>query len=165
MADHVGELDDGDAGFELFDDKGVAEIVDLGSRNARDAEVTIDGGPDIADQEGVAGFGDKEGGIFGFGATPDVFFDRGFGGIVEGDASRVMGLKGTNFEMRFLQGDVLELETRQLANSEPCLEQELDDAIHTNIVLDGVTKSTVFERGEDTGGGNLVFGMADTGGR
>ena len=75
MADHVGELDDRDAGFELFDDESVAEIVDFGTSNACDAEVAVDGSADIADQEGVASLGDKEGSVFGFGAFFDIFFD------------------------------------------------------------------------------------------
>ena len=75
MADHVGELDDRDTGFELFDDESVAQIINLGTSNACDAEVAIDRGSDIADQERVASLGDKEGGIFGFGTTSHVFFD------------------------------------------------------------------------------------------
>ena len=82
MADHVGELDDGHAGLELFDHKGVAKIVDFGSGDAGDAEVAIDGRADVADQKGVARFGDEEGGVFGFGATAYVFFDGGFGGSI-----------------------------------------------------------------------------------
>ena len=99
MADHVGEFDDGDTGLELFDDEGVAEIVDLGTRNARDAEVAVDGGSDIANQEGVAGLGNKKSGVLGFGATSHVFFDGGLGSIVEWDTSGVMRFKGANFEM------------------------------------------------------------------
>ena len=163
MADHVGELDDGNTGFELFDDESVAQIINLGTSNARDAEVAIDRGPDIADQERIAGFGDKEGSIFGFGAFFDIFFDGRLGGVVERYTSGVMRLKGADFEMRFLERDVLELEACELTDAKSCLEQELDDTIHTNIVFDTVAQGTIFERGEDAGGSYFVFGMADTG--
>ncbi len=82
MANHVGELDNGDTGLELLDDKRVAKIIHFGAFNSRDTEVTIDGGTDIADQEWVTGLCDKEGRVFSFWALTDVFLDRGFGGRV-----------------------------------------------------------------------------------
>ncbi len=97
MADHVGELDNGDTGFELFDDEGVAQVVDFGARDTGNTEVAVDGGANIADQEGVAGLGNKKSGVLGFGAFFDIFFDGCFGGIVEWDASGVMRLKGADF--------------------------------------------------------------------
>lgn len=47
MADHVREFDDGDTSLELFDDKGVAEVVDFSAFDAGDAEVAVDGGSDV----------------------------------------------------------------------------------------------------------------------
>ena len=75
MTDHVGEFDNRHASLELLDDKGVAEIIHLGSGNASNTEVAVDGGTDVANQEGIASLGDKEGGVFGFGATSHIFFD------------------------------------------------------------------------------------------
>ena len=75
MTDHVGKLDDGNTGLELFYNKGVAEVIDLGALDAGNAEVAVDGGADVTDQEGVACFGDKKGGVFGFGSASDILFD------------------------------------------------------------------------------------------
>lgn len=99
MTHHVGELDYGYACLELLDDKGVAQIVDLGPRDARDAEIAVDSRADIADQERIAGFGDKEGRVFGFGTLFDIFFDSSFGGIVERDTAGFVGFVGADFEM------------------------------------------------------------------
>ncbi len=82
MAHHMGELDDRYAGLELFYDECVAEIIDLGTFDTGYAEVTIDCSSDVADQEWIAGLGDKEGGVFGFWAFFDIFFDGSFGGCI-----------------------------------------------------------------------------------
>ena len=82
MADHVGELDDRYAGFKLFYNKGVAEIIDLGTFDTGYAEVAVYGGSDVADQEWIASLCDKEGGIFGFWAFFNIFFDSSFGGRI-----------------------------------------------------------------------------------
>ena len=82
MTNHVRKLDNRHSSFELLDDKGVAKIVYLGSSDPGNAEVAIDGGANIADQEGVTSLRNKEGGIFGFGTTSDIFFNGSFGGRV-----------------------------------------------------------------------------------
>ena len=82
MADHVGELDDGYASLELFYYKGVAQIIDFGAFDAGNAEVAVDGSSDVADQERIAGLGDKEGSILGFGALTDIALNGGLGGGV-----------------------------------------------------------------------------------
>lgn len=82
MTDHVGELDYGDSGFELFDDKGMAKIVDFRAFDASNAEVTIDGSADVANEERIAGFSNKKGGIFSFGTTGDIFFNSSFRGVI-----------------------------------------------------------------------------------
>ena len=46
--------------LEMVGDKGVAEIIDFGIFNTRDADVAFDSGSDVADQEWFAGFGDKD---------------------------------------------------------------------------------------------------------
>lgn len=53
----------------------MTQIVDFGSGNAGNAEIAVDGGADVADQEGVTCLGDKEGGVLGFWPTSDVFLD------------------------------------------------------------------------------------------
>ncbi len=79
MADHVRKFDNRHAGLELLDDEGVAEIVNFSPFDTGNAEVAVDGCANVSDQERIASLGDKEGGIFGFGATRDIFFDRCFG--------------------------------------------------------------------------------------
>ena len=118
VADHMGEFDDGDARLELLDDKGVAEVIHLRAFNPRDAEVAIDGGADIANQEGITGLGDEEGGVLGFGALFDVFLDCGFGGRVEGDFTCLVRLISANFEVGFFERDILKLDPGQLADPE-----------------------------------------------
>lgn len=51
------------------------EIIYLSIFNTCYTEVAIDCSPDVADQERIASFGDKKGGIFGFWATGDVLFN------------------------------------------------------------------------------------------
>ncbi len=131
----MGELDDGYAGLELFDHKGMAQIVHFGTNNTRNAEVAIDSRADVADQEGIAGLGDEEGGIFGFGALFDVSLDGELGGVVEGDAAGVVRLISTDFEVRFLKRNVLELESSEFADAQTSLEQELDDPIHPHVIF------------------------------
>ena len=75
MTDHVGELYDRHAGFELLYNEGVAEIIDLGPFDASNTEVAIDGGADVTDQERITSLGDKEGSVFGFWATSGIFLD------------------------------------------------------------------------------------------
>lgn len=165
MADHVGELDDGDTRFELLNHKGVAEIIHFGTFNPGNAEVTIDGGANITDQERVASFSDKEGSILGLGAFAHVFFDGSFGGRIQGDFSGFVTLEGANLEIGFFEGDVLELDSGELANAKTSLEEEFDDAIHPNIVFDGVAQSPILEGGKDTGRSNVILGVANTRGR
>lgn len=164
MADHMGELDKRDAGFELFDDESVTEVVDLGTLDPGDTKVAIDGRANVTDQERVAGFGDKEGGVFGFGALADVFFDGFFAGFVQGDFSRVVTFESTNFEIGLFDGDILELDPGQLTDPETGLEEELDNRVHADICADSVAEGTILERGENAGRSNLVFGMTDGGG-
>ena len=99
MSNHVGELDDGNAGLELLDNKGVAEIINFGAFNACDTEVAVIGCADVADQERIPGLGDKEGGIFGLWAFADVFLDRFLAGFIERDFAGIVGFKGTDFEV------------------------------------------------------------------
>lgn len=160
MTDHVGQLDDGDTGFELFDDKGVPEIVDFGSFDPGDTEVAVDGGPDVPNQEGVAGFGDKEGGVLGAWPIFNVDLDCLFGGFVERNLPGVVTFEGSNFEAGLLQSNVLELDPGQFTDPEACLEQDFDYGIHPDVVFGGVAKSTVLKGGEDTGRGDLVLGVA-----
>ncbi len=112
MANHVGELNNGDASLELFHDKGVAEVIDLGSFDSGNTEIAVDGGSDVTDQERIARFGNKQGGVFGFGATSHVFFDSRLGGSIEGDFASLVTFEGTNFEIRFFESNILELDTR-----------------------------------------------------
>lgn len=107
MADHVGELDDGDTGLELLDYESMTEIIDLGSLDACNAEVAVDCGSDVANQERVAGFGDKESRVFGFGPLFDIFLNCRLGGLIEGNFAGVVGLIGSDFEVRLLERDVL----------------------------------------------------------
>lgn len=90
MTDHVGEFDDGNASLELFDDKSVTEIIDFGSFDAGNAEVAIDGSADVSDQEGIAGFGDKESSVFGPWSFFDVEFDCRLGSFVERNFASVV---------------------------------------------------------------------------
>lgn len=163
MADHVGELDDRDSSFQLFDDKGVTEVINLGALDPSDAEVAVDGGSNIADQERIAGLGNKEGGVFGFGTLFDVFLDRGLGGGVERDAPSFVGLVSADFEIGFFECDILELDARQLANAEPGLEEKFDNPVHADVVFNRVAEGTVLERGEDARRSDIIFGMADGG--
>ena len=101
MPNHLAEFDNGHSGFELFDDKGVAEIVDFGTFYSSDTEVAVDGGSNVSNEEGVAGLGDKESGVFGFGSFFDVCFNRVFGGFVEGDTSSIVGFVSPDFESGF----------------------------------------------------------------
>ena len=165
MADHVGELDDVDTSFELFDDKGVAEIVDLGARDTSDAEVAIDGGTDVADQERIASLGDEKSSIFGFGAFFDIFFDGGLGSTIEWNFAGIVTLVGADFEMRLFERDVLKLETGELTDTETSLEKEFNNAIHTDIVFDTVAEGAILKGREDTSRSNFVFGMRDGSGR
>ena len=82
MADHVGELDDRYAGFELLYDECVTEIVDLGTLDACYTKVTVYSSSNVADQKWITSLGDKEGSVFGFWAFFNVFFDSSFGGRI-----------------------------------------------------------------------------------
>lgn len=82
MSDHVGEFDDRYTSFELLYDKGVAEIIDLGSFDTSYTEVAVDCSSDVANQKWIASLGDKEGGVFGFWALFDIFFYGSFGGCI-----------------------------------------------------------------------------------
>lgn len=99
MADHVREFHDGDASLELFDYEGVTQVVDLGSFDTSNTKVAVDGSSDIADQERIACFSDKKGGILGFGSFTYVFFDGGFGSLVQGYFPGIVRLIGSDFEM------------------------------------------------------------------
>ncbi len=57
----------------------------------------------------------------------------------------------------------MELETSELADTKASLEQKLDNAVHANVVFDGVSEGTILERRENTSRSDLVFGMANTG--
>lgn len=82
MADHVGELDDGYTGFELLYNKGVTEIIDLGTFDTSYTEVAVYSGSNIADQKWITSLGDKEGSVFGFWSFFNIFFDSSFGGRI-----------------------------------------------------------------------------------
>ncbi len=72
-----------------------------------------------------------------------------------------MALVGSNFEIIFFDTDVLELNGSEFADPKPCLEEEFDNAIHTNIIFDCVAECPVLERGENPGGGYFVFRVRD----
>ena len=46
----------------------MAQIVNLGTLDSGDSKITVDGGADISDQKRLAGFGNKQRSLFGFGA-------------------------------------------------------------------------------------------------
>lgn len=73
-----------------------------------------------------------------------------------------MTLISSNFEMIFFDHNILELNCSELADTESCLEEELDDSIHPNIIFDDIAECTILERGEDSGRGDLILGMTDT---
>jgi len=110
VADHFTKINQGYSCLELFDDEGVAEIIDLCSFDPCDAEVAVNGGADVTNQEGIAGFGDKKGGVFGFWSLFDVHLDGFLGGFVQRNATRVVGLEGSDLEGALFQSDVLELD-------------------------------------------------------
>lgn len=99
MADHVRELDDGNTCLELLNHESVAQVVDLGSFDASDAEVAVDSGSDIADQERVACFGDKKSCVFGFRPLFDIFLNCRLGGLIERNFASVVRLIGSDFEV------------------------------------------------------------------
>ena len=72
MADEFGNVGEGGAGSELLGNKGVAQVVDFGSFDAGDSKETVNGGPNIADEEGVAGFGDEDSSFARFGANFEI---------------------------------------------------------------------------------------------
>ena len=49
MASDFGEVNDRDTVLELFDEEGVAKVIDLGLLDSTDSEVAIDGGANVAD--------------------------------------------------------------------------------------------------------------------
>ena len=116
MSDHMAKFDDRNTRFELFDNKSMTEIVDLSAFDASDTEVSIDGSSNISNQERIAGFGDKEGGIFGFGAFTHIFFDSQFGSIIEGDFPGIVRFEGTDFEIGFFETNVLKLNSGEFTN-------------------------------------------------
>lgn len=75
-----------------------------------------------------------------------------------------MGLVGADLEMGFFQRNILELEAGQFTDPESGLEQQLDDAVHADVVFDTVAERAVLEGGENTGRGDLVFRVGDRGG-
>jgi len=161
VSDHFGEVNQRQTGFELFDNEGVAEVVDFGSLDPSDAEVAVDGGSDVADKEGVAGFGDEEGGVLGFGAFFDVGLDRFLGRFVEGDASGVVRFVGSDLEIAFFEGDVLELDASKFADSKTSLKKEFDDGIHANVIAASIAKGAILEGRENSRRSYLIFGVAD----
>lgn len=74
-----------------------------------------------------------------------------------------MAFVSSDFEGAFFEGDVLELDASEFADSEPSLEEQFDDGVHAGIVTASVTKGAIFERGEDARGSDFVLGMRDVG--
>lgn len=88
----------------------MSEVVNLGSFDACNAEVAVDGSSDVADEEWVTGFGDEESGVFCLWPVFHVHLDCFFGGFVERDAASIVALIGTDLESAGFESDVLELD-------------------------------------------------------
>lgn len=75
MAHEARDVGEGSAGGELFGDKGVPQVIDLGAFDAGDFEIAVDGGADVTNEEWFTRFGDKDGFFSGFGASSQIGFE------------------------------------------------------------------------------------------
>lgn len=80
MTSEFADIDEGSAGHELLGDEGMAKVIDLGILDTGKHKEAVDAGSDIADEEGVASFGNKD--VLGttLGAFGQVVLESGFGG-------------------------------------------------------------------------------------
>ena len=137
----------------------MAKVVDLGVLDPSNPEVAIDRGSDVADKEWVASLGHKEGSILGLGSLFDVLLNGLFGGFVQRNTTSVVALVSPNFEIAFLERNVLELDTSEFANTKPCLEEDFDDSIHADVVTSGIAEGAILERSKSARRSYLILGV------
>lgn len=122
-------------------DEGVAQVIDFGVLDAGFFEITVDGGPDVSDKQGMAGFGDKNM-IVVYGRPDGEVVLQGRGsGFVEGDGSLGVVFEGANGNLIF--ADVFHVQIGQFADSDTGLEKELDNGGDPNIQAGDVSKGAV----------------------
>ncbi len=143
MSSDFTELNEGYTSLQLFENEGMAKIIDLGSCDPSNTEVAIDRGSNVSDQERIASFGDEEGSVLGLGTIFDITLDRGLGSFIEGNSSGIVALEGAYFEITLFESNILELDTCEFANPKACLEKEFDDCIHSNIIAGSIPKSAI----------------------
>ena len=143
MADEFTDKCQRCTGLELMNDESVSQIVDFGIFDAGKFEETVDGCPNIADQEGIAGFGEKESLVIGFGTIFEVVFDSTDGGIGEGDGATIAGFVGADDDSFFLQINIIETKVGKFANAHAGLEEDFDNGGESQIVTAGVAEGAV----------------------
>lgn len=146
------------AGRELMGHEGVAQVIDFGGFNAGGSEKPVDGGADITDQKGMAGFGDKEMGVSYRGADGQVVGCGGRSGTVEGDSAAGIVFQGADVNLVF--PDIFHMQIGQLGNAHSGLKKQFYDGGHSNVQADGVAQRRVFGRSENAGRGDGVFGVS-----
>ena len=150
-----------DAGAQLVGDKGMPKIVDFGVFDTGFFEVAVDGGPDISDQQGVAGFGDEEMIILDARADIEVVLQGGSGGFVEGNGS--LGVVFEDADADFVFAQVVHAQIGQFADPDAGLEEELDDGGNPDVQAGGVTQGAVLGVGQYARGFGLVLGVGEGG--
>jgi len=130
-------------------DKGMPKIVDFGVFDSGFFEIAVDGGADVANQQGVAGFGDEKMIVLHARADIKVVLQGGSGGFVEGNGPLGVVFEDTDADLVFTQ--VFHTQIGQFADPDAGLEKEFDDGGDPDIQAGGVTQGAVLGLGQNTG--------------
>lgn len=122
MADEFGKRCDWSSCHEVVGDESVAKVIDFGAINPPDPKVAVDCRPDIADEQGFAGFGNKQGRIRRVVAAKlQVAAEGFFGGFVKRHNPFRMAFLGGDAELVFF--NIFKGKGRKLANPYAGLEE------------------------------------------
>ena len=157
VADEFGNENRRSSGSEVVGDKGVAKIINFGPGNAGNFEIAVDGSPNVADEEGAAGFSDEKSLVLDLGPDGKIAVKSRFGGFVDGDIALGMALDGGDLDE--IVADTVKGKGSQFTDAHAGLKQELDNGGDPSVFTASVTQGAIFHASQNARRLGVKFGV------
>ncbi len=142
----------------------MAEVINTGFFDTGEAEVAVNTGSDVSDEERIAGLGDEEFFRTTLWALFHIVKYGSLNSFIDRHDSGFVRFVGANFNLVGFKIGIGDFEIGNFGNTHTGLKQKLDDSCDTGVTFAGVTKSPVLQFGEDPGWFYVILRVSDLSG-